>query len=395
MISSFSAHFSKPLIETQECFADGFGPPLRLVWEEVCGYVNPFGDSRGRIFNCVWVFDLDQDLLLLVQSNSRKSASLKVARQRQLTIDDFTESGDETMPSLWEELYPPESYWKPEIKPHERDQAFLSPILRDFLYTWRHVLRRRMNSLTFLKMAHATLWLCAMDFSFSHRTEFDRHSQGRYYAPVYALPTWRVPSESLVRVGTSWVVLAQDIGEGLDLAHSHTQNKTPLGAATNDDDIYVVLSLRQIVLCKTCENNLVWTKPETLFSEELTPGPAIDMLIWAVNSTSADANISRLNCLSTELQDLILRQAAPSLIAAAKLGCDLGTGSAFLWLEDQRKILRQDRWRYRTDTCSVESRIMFGEVESGLSYKRDRVLTPPAPIPIFSTAQQRYIQPLT
>ncbi|KAF4955398.1 hypothetical protein FGADI_4577 [Fusarium gaditjirri] len=73
----------------------------------------------------------------------------------------------------------------------------------------------------------------------------------------------------------------------------------------------------------------------------------------------------------TIVQDRILRQAAISSVAAAKLGIELSLGSPFSWTEQRRKIKLEEVLKHRTDASPVESHIFLNGVMSGLSYKRE------------------------
>jgi hypothetical protein len=49
---------------------------IKLEWEDVYDFVNPFGDRRGDIFNSIWTFDLDKNLIFLTKQDSVHSAPL-------------------------------------------------------------------------------------------------------------------------------------------------------------------------------------------------------------------------------------------------------------------------------------------------------------------------------
>ncbi|KAJ4226368.1 hypothetical protein NW759_004955 [Fusarium solani] len=84
------------------------------------------------------------------------SVSLSLARQRPLALDDFEQLDSPTQTLLKEETLPG-PYWEPKMDILPRQRSFLGRILRDFAHTWRHVLRRQMNTTAFVKLAYANL----------------------------------------------------------------------------------------------------------------------------------------------------------------------------------------------------------------------------------------------
>jgi hypothetical protein len=75
---------------------------IKLEWEDVYDFVNPFGDRRGRMFNSVWTFDLDKGLIFLTKEDRVYSAPLELGLQRSLTLDDFhaLDPGNQTAESV-------------------------------------------------------------------------------------------------------------------------------------------------------------------------------------------------------------------------------------------------------------------------------------------------------
>lgn len=344
---------------------------IDLIWEDVYDFVNPFGDRRGGLFNSVWTFDLDKDVLFLTKKDRFCSTPLELARERLLTLDDFEllSSPRQTFP---EEQTLPGPYWQPGLDPLPRQRAFLSRVLRDFAYTWRHVIRRQMNTTTFMKLAYATIWILRMEFTISERVGFEHISSGGPYVQLVDLPSWETPEATLVQAGSSWFALAQDSREGLKLVRHHMNTNLALGDSTANVVTYAILTLRQVILCKADGSELVWTRPETLFDDTPASDNAIDMILWATNTTSTEPQQSTINLLPIEIQDRILYHAATSFVASAKLGCELGLGSPFSWADRGVKITVEEVKRHRFESSPVESRVAFNGVMSGLSYKRER-----------------------
>lgn len=333
--------------------------------------VNPFGDRRGRTLNAVWTFNLDKGLIFLTKPDCINSAPLELGLQRPLTLDDFhpLDPGNQTAESL-QSL--PKPYWDLQIDVAPRQRAFLGRILADFDHTWRHILRRHMNSTTFMKLAYATVWISSMHFDMFERTGFEHvGGQGNGpYAWVTDLPKWDSPKSTFLQVDSTWFVFAQDIQQGIEMAQDHANSHPRFTEPDVSSAIYVILTLRHIVLSKMVDGEPVWTQPEILFGENPSD-TAVDMMIWASNTSTAESGPSRIHSLPAEIQDNILYYAATSPVSAGRLGCTLGLGSPFPWNESGLKIEIQERKRNRTENSPVESYIMFNGIMSGLSYKRE------------------------
>ncbi|RSL49416.1 hypothetical protein CEP54_012463, partial [Fusarium duplospermum] len=332
-----------------------------FVWEDVYDFVNPFGDRRGDSFNSVWTFDLDKDTLFLNKKDQLFSVPLRIARQRPLVLDDFTQL-DSLTQTLPEEETLPGPYWEPELDILPRQRSFLGRVLRDFAHTWRHVLRRQMNTTTFMKLSYATLWIATMDFTIRERIGFEHITEGGPYVRLVDLPNWETPEATLVKAGSSWFALAQDTQEGLEMVQRHAESRSQLKESTTSVVTYAILTLRQVTLCKAHESQVVWTRPEVLFGDNLASDTAINMILWATNTTMLEPQPSKLSRLPPEIQDKILYHATTSLVASAKLGCELGLGSPFSWVERGAKIRVQETKRHRFESSPVESQILFNGV---------------------------------
>ena len=391
-------------IEDQSALVRGIG----LVWQDVYDFVNSFGDYRGNRFNSVWTFDLNKDILILNKKDRISSVPLDLARKQLLTLADFMP------PNHTEELLgddeihlPAGPYWKPELDLYPRERSFLGHMLRDFGYTWRHVLRRQMNTTTFLKLAYAVIWILTLEFSITDRVGFEHVSDGGIYVDVTALPNWDTPQSTFFQMGSCWLALAQDASEGLKAVRHHMSNGLATSGSKQDVRIYIILTLQHVILCKADGEELVWTKPETLFDMAPASGTivgivpyitsegkqawrrpetssdrasasdtAIDMILWAINTSKARPRRTTINLLPVEIQNKILHYTGTSPIASAKLGCKFGLGSPFTWVDRHVKIGIEDVKRHRGEDSPVESQIIFNGAMSGLSYKRELTWQP-------------------
>lgn len=124
-----------------------------MKWQLPYDTFFPFGDRRGAGIETVWTFDLDNDMLLFNKRDSGGRLALPRVRQRHITLSDFEPLEPPGQPTLSLEddfmLTPP--YWEPKLHVPKRNKAFLSRVLNDFGYQWRHILRSRYNDLTFPK----------------------------------------------------------------------------------------------------------------------------------------------------------------------------------------------------------------------------------------------------
>ncbi|KAF5528900.1 hypothetical protein FNAPI_14058 [Fusarium napiforme] len=343
----------------------GIEEGIKLEWEDVYDFVNPFGDARGRAFNTVWTIDLDKDVLILTKHDRLCSAPLSLARDRLLTLDDFEILKSPTE-AITEEALVSAPYLDLQPKFDPREKAFLGRILRDFGQTWRHPLRREMNDITFMKLAYAVVWILNLDFTVVERMGFDHvGGRGGPYVGVTDLPQWDATNETTVRVGTCWFTLARDIPKGLKMIREHMETHATIDGTAK----YAILTLSQIVCCEFQDDELVYTRPDPLFSDTPLSDSAINLILWASDLHQAEPKTCQLNHLPVEIQDRVLRQATASSVSAAKLGVELALGPPFSWTEQGRKIKLEEVRRHRTEISPVESQIFLDGVMSGLSYK--------------------------
>jgi hypothetical protein len=135
----------------------------------------------------------------------------------------------------------------------------------------------------------------------------------------------------------------------------------------------MILSIRHVMLYRaTGPNGFEYTAPEQLFNgnpDTMPPSTlALDYLIWAV-TPPVRPEPTLLHLLPIEIQDNILKYVSAGPVAAARIGCQLGLGSVFLWKDGALDISLGTYWRMRTERLPVESQIWFSESEAGLVYK--------------------------
>jgi hypothetical protein len=320
------------------------------------------------MYDSVWTFDLDQDKLIQTRPSGSFSAPLSLARERRLTVQDFSPLTQPSppAPSACNFKAP---YWEPQVRDLYRERPFLGRVLQDFAYTWRHLFRRQQNQPTFLRLAAAIVWISSLNFVVTERTGFD-HSPGGPYAWASDLPQWPCPTSNFVKVADTWFALFQDANEGLHeiRRHHHHHQFPPQEGSRDCNMVYALLSLRHIILVRVKPNSVLeFTRPEALFNGEDPPSSrAIDLLLWAAKTPQ---QLSSLHRLPIELQDRILWSTSFSTVAAAKMGCDTGLGSPFSWHDGNRILELESCKRKRFETSPVESLIHFGPWMSAVSYK--------------------------
>ncbi|KAJ4259677.1 hypothetical protein NW762_007607 [Fusarium torreyae] len=341
-----------------------------VIWHETYDVINPFkdGDIRSAGLESVWLFDLTNNALFIRKKDLFSSVNLDLARQRRLTLDDFTPlSSPSAGPTDRIEQLVLHKLWEPDFECISQTKHVPRRILKDFAYIWRHLLRKQQNDITFSRLAHAIVNIAMLKFSVSDRTGFD-HSKGGPYVWIDDLPQWDTPNDNFVRVGTSWFVLTQDVPHGVDLIQQYIHNQNRNGKIlTSSSQIYIILTLQHIILCRAHGKDLEWAQPEVFFnSEETISDRAIDMILWAAHSPSEP---TLLHNLPVEIQDLILRFSCVSSVGAAVLGCQLGLGSPFTWGNKGTIIELEECKRKRNEFSQPESQIFLDQGFTGVSYK--------------------------
>ena len=90
-----------------------------------------------------------------------------------------------------------------------------------------------------------------------------------------------------MRVGTVWVVLCQDIQDGLSKAQQHVASlgidTTESAGVTTSSEArvnYMILSVKHVMLCHATERaSLKYTAPEPLFNGDYGTGPPSDLAL--------------------------------------------------------------------------------------------------------------------
>ncbi|KAM5347016.1 hypothetical protein ACJ41O_010021 [Fusarium nematophilum] len=336
-------------------------PPLE--WREMYDIIDPFGDYRGVWISSIWFFDLDEEALTLYKAEGRCSTPLSLARQRQLTFDDFDPLPLPAPASNIDSILAT-TEWEPRLGYFPREKAFVGRVLGDFAQVWRHLLRRPQNDMTISKLAYAAICIASLTCSVDDRWGIDE-GPGNTYVSIDDLPNWSSPEQPLIRTGDSWFVWTRDVSHGVDIIRQHIADEQPPSTC---EKIFVVITLRHVVLCRARGFDLEWARPEVLFDGKEPPSDrAVDMLLWAAHRGASPAP-SSLSRLPLEIQDEILR-ASPSPVGAAVLGCQLGIGSPFMWADKHMTVEREVCRGYLDEFTQLEARIVVNGECIGVSYK--------------------------
>ncbi|KAJ4364140.1 hypothetical protein N0V83_009595 [Neocucurbitaria cava] len=372
--------FSEILIDLEkEGTFDALHKRLPFKWNDDEEYdtVNPFGDPRQLLYHALWTFDTQNDVLRYTNANRCSQVPLGLLRERPVSLADMEQLGGPVPAPLKHTFDSDTPYWKPQIEVDDRMRAFAHRLLRDFHHQWRHILRNNYNSVTLRVLSRAIIRLSTLDFEVHENT--GRLGPRGVHVWITRLPTWEPFEADIVRVGTVWVVLCQDMQNGLSVAQQHVASReistTESPSTTTSEEAhahYMILSVKHIMLCHATDQfSLKHTAPEPLFNGDYGTAPpsdlALDYLIWA--TASARPSISTtIRSLPVEIQDIILYYSSVGTVVAAKVGCILGLGTPFSWKDGSLKVTLEDRYVIRPSGSSVESQVWFGEHKSGIFY---------------------------
>ncbi|TVY46737.1 hypothetical protein LOCC1_G006220 [Lachnellula occidentalis] len=341
--------------------------------------VKPFGDRRQNLaFVCT--FNLDQDILYY--SDESGHIQLPLARLREPSSDpiersEFTSFQIPSPPQLDLSGFPP-PYRKPSTPIPERRLAFSSRILSDFAHQWRHILRSCYTDSTFRRLAKAVISIATSDFRVDEVFEKQHISVRRFYITVLDIPSWEPYESHMFSIGDTTVVLHQDLQTALEIAknEANESSKVMNPGDRTEQRTYLLLSVRHMLVCHVdSTGTFSYTAPTTLMDGLTLPSPsAINLLLQAL-STSRPQPRATLYSLPLEIQDRILEHVSKGPFEAARLGCVLGLGSPFTWMRAVDWPRRGGPIElftspsHRNENSPVESKICFGDIFSGVSYR--------------------------
>ncbi|KAF2657888.1 hypothetical protein K491DRAFT_766956 [Lophiostoma macrostomum CBS 122681] len=339
----------------QESTFDTLYSRLAREWRQHDDIVLPFHDRRGRNI-AVWIFDLDSDILRLNKIDCNLRVPLSLVSQRPITISDLEpyEASTTVAKHAVQSIYRTPC-WKItrkeiDLPSLQRRKAFISRILEDFSFQWRHVLGGHYNNLTFRRLAYAIIRLVTLDFTIKEVTH-SRQGMGGFLVWTHSLPEWNFASEHIVKVGGTSIVICQHAPHAVSLIRDDFA-KQVLSTPKREYETftYLILSVRELILYRINSERERYTEPARLFNGTQPPSSqAIDLLLQATQTSSP----SPLRKLPVELQDAILDKVSAGPVESASVGC----------------LLKAEGHPTRPSGIPVESQSWFGSHHSGIAYK--------------------------
>jgi hypothetical protein len=341
--------------------------------------VKPYGDRRQNL-RYVCTFNLDQDLLCY--SDESGHIQLPLARLRKpgsnpLQRSEFTPFEIAPPPKLDLAEFPP-PYYKPLTRVPKNRLDFCSRVLSDFADQWRHILRSSYAESTFRRLAKAVISIATCDFRVDEVFTRQQIYFGSSYVGILNLPSWEPYKRHLFSIGGTTVVLHQDLQAALKIAKDEAMESSK-GMSPGDrteQRTYLLLSVRHILLCHVgSTGTFSHTAPVTLMDGLTLPSPSATNLLLQALSQSRAPTRTPIHNLPLEIQDKILEHVSEGPVEAARLGCILGLGSPFRWMRAVDWPRRGGPVEllispsHRTEFTPVESKIYFGDVFSGVSYR--------------------------
>ncbi|KAF1959988.1 hypothetical protein CC80DRAFT_314213 [Byssothecium circinans] len=342
-------------------------------WHQQDDVFTPFNDRRWTHVRSVWSFDLDHDILRLDKIDRNLRVPLNLVRQRPITISDFEPCEPPPTPAkhTLQSIYPARC-WKMtpmDIDLHylQRRKAFVSRILADFAFQWRHVLSGYYNNFTFRRLAYAIVRIVTLDFTVQEAT-LSRPGIGGFLVWIDNLPEWDFATGHIVRVGGTSIVMCQHAPHAATLIREDFGKQTlSTPGSAEKSRTYLILSVRELILYRMNRQLERYTEPRRLFDG--THPPSDDAIELLLQATQTSIPKSPLHKLPVELQDAIIDKVSAGPIESARVGCMLDAGSVFAWRSGNRIIEREEGRRARTPCTPVESHICFGDYPSGVAYK--------------------------
>jgi hypothetical protein len=294
----------------------------------------------------VLTYDLNADKLYF--THEQESIQIPLLRFREagpnsevVKMGEFTTVELNIPPSLDLDDFPSPCHTDPPFPyPPERKVAFVSRLLKDFAYQWRHVFCRTHRDITFLKLARAVLAIITLDIKIVDKEISSLEQRGWFYYPRpgvsnLELPDWK-PMHRKAVIGGVEVRSSQDLKGAFDELNREVATGKEEKGQLRRRRRFLLLSVRHFMLCwtnsTTCK--LEYMAPQRFINGVEPPTPeAILLLLQAFTpSYPSLCNQSRLHSLPIEIQDQIITHVAENPVEAAHVACLIGIGSPFNWM---------------------------------------------------------------
>lgn len=224
-------------------------------------------------------------------------------------------------------------------------KTFVSRVLADFAFQWRHVLCGCYNNSTFRRLAYAIIRITTLDFAVEEATR-PRQGTGGFLVWIDNLPEWEPASGHIVRAGGTSIVICQHAPHAVALIREDfaKQIKSTPGSA-DKSFTYLILSVRELILYQINSELERYTEPKPLFDGTQPPSDeAIELLLEATQTSAPNSPLCKL---PIELQDAILDKVSAGPIESARVSCLLDAGSVFAWRCGNRNVEREEGRRSR------------------------------------------------
>lgn len=181
--------YGHQLPSTERTF-DALHKHLSFKWndEEKYDTVNPFRDPRQYQYHALWTFDTRNDVLRYTSADRCSQIPLGLLRERAASLADMEPLGGPIPVSLEHTFVSETPCWKTHVGVDDRMGAFTHPLLRDFHYQWRHILRNNYNSVTLRVLSRAIIRLSTLDFEVHENT--GGHGPRGVHVWITHLPAW-------------------------------------------------------------------------------------------------------------------------------------------------------------------------------------------------------------
>ncbi|EPE27276.1 hypothetical protein GLAREA_03191 [Glarea lozoyensis ATCC 20868] len=356
---------------SNDYLATGHVTGISRVWEKRDDVVRPFGDIRqGRMNVCS--LDLTQDLLLF--SDASENIKLPLSRLREPKSElpqrsEFTPYKIDPPPLLDFAIFPP-PYKSPSGAVDVLRLALIPPILSDFAFQWRHILRSSYRKPTLRRLAEAVVKIATLDFRIEEVSKSNNIFFGSPYVDVTDQPLWKLGEDEMFSVGNTTVIVHEDLETAFKIAKEEAASANGLIQQQN----YLLFSVRYLMVAHVDSTGAFSHTAPTVFMDGHTlPSPSAITLLLQVLLPPWPPH-TPIHSLPLEIVDQILLFVSEGPVEAARLGCSLDLGRPFEWKKELRhkqqgvsiELLQSNS--HRSDDTPIESKICFGDEFCGVSY---------------------------
>ncbi|KAF2759385.1 hypothetical protein EJ05DRAFT_510209 [Pseudovirgaria hyperparasitica] len=345
-------------------------------WLQQDDIVRPFEDRRHIHLTAIWTFDLDAGVLRCEKKTGNSQVPLSVLRQREIGLLDL-QPYEQPLPlknTIFSMFTAPTWNFRrltTEKRNLERHKAFVSRMLSDFAFQWRHILCSRYNDITFKRLANAVLKIATLDINVLEINS-PRRSCGGHLLWIHDLPHWATVQGNIIRYPSTSIVVSRHMPHAIALIRQNFAERNALkrdsSRTPSNANFYLILTMDKIVRYFISDDSEAYSAPENLFEEDgyTVSARGLEMLL---ECTLTKARPSLIHGLPSELQDMILEHTSHGPIERSRIACALDIGTVFDWKNGNRVVERQVSLTNRMVESPVESQVYLAGEFSGLVYK--------------------------